>query len=118
LFIPDPDPDFLPIPDPGSSGQKGSGSRIPDQQHWTSQYFTKDKTKENAAPSYQYDGHNSFVSVREVEKKAKTVQSNFIFKLIYVSEKTVLWILSRSDPELFGLLRVDLFLLGYILIFL
>ncbi len=26
LFIPDPDPDFLPIPDPGSRGQKGSGS--------------------------------------------------------------------------------------------
>jgi hypothetical protein len=28
LFIPDPDPDFLPIPDPGSRGQKGNGSRI------------------------------------------------------------------------------------------
>jgi hypothetical protein len=26
LFIPDPDPDFLPIPDPGSRGQKGTGS--------------------------------------------------------------------------------------------
>ncbi len=26
LFIPDPDPDFLPIPDPGSRGQKGNGS--------------------------------------------------------------------------------------------
>jgi hypothetical protein len=25
--IPDPDPEFLPIPDPGSRGQKGSGSR-------------------------------------------------------------------------------------------
>ncbi len=24
----DPDPDFLPIPDPGSRGQKGTGSRI------------------------------------------------------------------------------------------
>ncbi len=28
LFIPDPDPDFFPIPDPGSSGQKGTGSLI------------------------------------------------------------------------------------------
>ncbi len=28
FFIPDPDPDFLPIPDPGSRGQKGTGSRI------------------------------------------------------------------------------------------
>ncbi len=27
-FNPDPDPDFLPIPDPGSRGQKGTGSRI------------------------------------------------------------------------------------------
>jgi hypothetical protein len=26
LFI--PDPDFLPIPDPGTRGQKGTGSRI------------------------------------------------------------------------------------------
>ncbi len=26
LFIPDPDPDFLPIPDPGV--KKGTGSRI------------------------------------------------------------------------------------------
>jgi hypothetical protein len=29
LVIPDPDPDFLPLPDPGSRGQqKGTGSRI------------------------------------------------------------------------------------------
>jgi hypothetical protein len=27
-LIPDPDADFLPIPDPGSRGQKGTGSRI------------------------------------------------------------------------------------------
>jgi hypothetical protein len=26
--IPDPEPDFLPIPDPGSRGQKGTGSRL------------------------------------------------------------------------------------------
>jgi hypothetical protein len=26
--IPDPDADFLPIPDPGSRGKKGTGSRI------------------------------------------------------------------------------------------
>jgi len=30
---PDPDLNFLPILDPGSRGQKGSGSRIPDPQH-------------------------------------------------------------------------------------
>jgi hypothetical protein len=34
LFIPDPDPDFLPIPDPGSRDQKGTGSPDPDSQHW------------------------------------------------------------------------------------
>ncbi len=36
LFIPDPDPDFLPISDPGSKGQKGTVSRIfdPDPQLW------------------------------------------------------------------------------------
>jgi hypothetical protein len=28
LFIPDPDPDLLPIPDPGSRGQKDTGFRI------------------------------------------------------------------------------------------
>ncbi len=28
LFIPDPDPNFLPIPDLGSRGQKNTGSRI------------------------------------------------------------------------------------------
>jgi hypothetical protein len=28
LIIPDPDPVYLPIPDPGSRGQKGTGSRI------------------------------------------------------------------------------------------
>jgi hypothetical protein len=35
--IPDPDADFLPIPYPGSRGQKGTRSRIPDPdpQHWT-----------------------------------------------------------------------------------
>jgi hypothetical protein len=30
LFIPEPDPDFLPMPDPRSRGQKGTWSRIPD----------------------------------------------------------------------------------------
>ncbi len=30
LFIPDPDLEFLPIPDPGSGGQKGTGSWITD----------------------------------------------------------------------------------------
>ncbi len=56
VFIPDPDPgfwvltdpDFLPIPYPGSRGQKGTGSPIPDPQHfskasifslWWLQYF-------------------------------------------------------------------------------
>ncbi len=36
LFIPDPDPDLLPIPDPGSRGLKGARSWIPDldPQHW------------------------------------------------------------------------------------
>ena len=43
--IPDKGADFLPIPDPGSRGQKGTGSRIsdpgsripdPDPQHWLS----------------------------------------------------------------------------------
>jgi hypothetical protein len=29
-FIPDPHLDFLPIPDPGSKDEKGTGSRIPD----------------------------------------------------------------------------------------
>ncbi len=28
MFIRDPDPDFLPFPDPGARGQKGTGSRI------------------------------------------------------------------------------------------
>jgi hypothetical protein len=28
MFIPVPDLDLLPIPDPGSRGQKGTGSRI------------------------------------------------------------------------------------------
>jgi hypothetical protein len=28
MFIPDPDLDFLPTPDPGSRDQKGTGSRI------------------------------------------------------------------------------------------
>ncbi len=28
LFIPDPDSDYLPFPEPGSRGQKGTGSRI------------------------------------------------------------------------------------------
>jgi hypothetical protein len=34
MFIPDPDLDFLPILDPGSRGQKCTGFRIPDPQHW------------------------------------------------------------------------------------
>ncbi len=34
MFIPDPDLDFLPIPDRGSRGQKETGSRFPDPQHW------------------------------------------------------------------------------------
>jgi hypothetical protein len=50
LFIPDPDPDFLPILDPGSRGQKGSGSRTqnPDPQH------CKIPMKFNADPYRRY----------------------------------------------------------------
>jgi hypothetical protein len=35
LFVPDPDPDFIPIPDPGSRGQKGIGSEtiLPPQRY-------------------------------------------------------------------------------------
>jgi hypothetical protein len=33
LFIPDPDPDFLPISVTGSSGQKGTESRIRIRKH-------------------------------------------------------------------------------------
>jgi hypothetical protein len=36
--IPDPDPDFLPIPDPGSLIQGSKRHRIPDPQHCTCQY--------------------------------------------------------------------------------
>ncbi len=38
LFIPDPGSGcwLSPIPDPGSRGQKGTQSRIPDPQHWSS----------------------------------------------------------------------------------
>jgi hypothetical protein len=28
LFTPDPEPNFLSMPEPGSKGQKGTGSRI------------------------------------------------------------------------------------------
>ncbi len=37
--IPNPDADFLLIPDPGSRGQKGTRSRIPDPQHCSSPCF-------------------------------------------------------------------------------
>ncbi len=45
-MIPDHDPDFLPIPDPGSRGQKGTGSQIPgpDPAHWKlhkTHFYTK-----------------------------------------------------------------------------
>jgi hypothetical protein len=30
MFVPDPDLDVSPIPDPESRGQKGTGSRMPD----------------------------------------------------------------------------------------
>jgi len=40
LFIPDPDPDFLPIPDPGSRCQKRH--RMPDPQHWQEVGLTSD----------------------------------------------------------------------------
>jgi hypothetical protein len=34
--VPDPHPDFLTFPDPGSRGQKGTD---PDSQHWLGQLF-------------------------------------------------------------------------------
>jgi hypothetical protein len=34
MFIPDPDLDFLPIPDPDSWSQKGTGSRIRITEEW------------------------------------------------------------------------------------
>ncbi len=47
MFIPDPDLDFLPIPDPGSRGQKGTGSatlsRIP---NWLYTVYSSYRTGE------------------------------------------------------------------------
>ncbi len=40
FFNPDPDPDFLPISDPGSRGQKGTGSRIRNTGFFESPYIT------------------------------------------------------------------------------
>jgi hypothetical protein len=37
MFI--PDLDFLPIPDPSFRGQKGTGFRIPDPQHFNNQRY-------------------------------------------------------------------------------
>jgi hypothetical protein len=54
VSIPDPDPDFSPIPDPGSKGQKCTGSStlpISDTQFYLFQrkslYFGRNRDKEN-----------------------------------------------------------------------
>jgi hypothetical protein len=39
FWIPDPDPDFLPIPDPGSQFQRSKRHRIPDPQHCLYRYM-------------------------------------------------------------------------------
>jgi hypothetical protein len=41
MFIPDSDFDVLPIPDPGSRGQKGNGSRIRNTAYNVSQSLTQ-----------------------------------------------------------------------------
>ncbi len=48
MFIADPDPylEFLPIPDPGSRSQKGTGFRIPDPQHSEGNLSVSPWTKE------------------------------------------------------------------------
>jgi hypothetical protein len=55
LFIPDPDPHFLPILDPGSRGQKGTEYRIPDPQHW---FTNKEERNNSNHTSYKEDNNN------------------------------------------------------------
>jgi hypothetical protein len=50
--IPDPDADFLPIPDPGSRGQKGTGSRIPTTPHPLNTSSHKTAARRPHHPSY------------------------------------------------------------------
>ncbi len=56
LFIPDPDPGFLPILDPGSRGKKGTGSQIsdPDPKHILLQRFCCIRMYEKAQNLYSY----------------------------------------------------------------
>jgi hypothetical protein len=48
MFIPDPDLDFLPIPDPGSRGQKGTGFWILDPDRNTGEKFRSSPFQQNA----------------------------------------------------------------------
>ncbi len=59
-WIPDPDADFLPIPDPGSRGQKGTGSRIPANHPPPPEYLlTQYSCKETSPPLLHTTTHNS-----------------------------------------------------------
>ncbi len=58
--IPDPDADFLPIPDPESRGQKGTGSRIPANHPPPPEYLlTQDSCKESSPPLLHTTIHNN-----------------------------------------------------------
>jgi hypothetical protein len=58
--IPDPNADFLPIPDPGSKGQKGTGSQIPANHPPPPEYLlTQDICKETSPPLLHTTTHNN-----------------------------------------------------------
>jgi hypothetical protein len=66
MFLPDPDSDFLPIPDPGSRGQKGTGSRI--------------RIHNTAGPHWNQCGLRIryIVQNKAFEQYIKVIKSNFI----------------------------------------
>jgi hypothetical protein len=53
MFIPDPELDFLPIPDPGFRGQKGTGSKIRNTVFYI--IFLKNRIKKDLRTNYYTD---------------------------------------------------------------
>jgi hypothetical protein len=79
LFIPDPDLDFLPIQDPGSRGQKDSGSRIQNTAY-------KDRLKELGLTTLEERRHQADMvqTYKIVTGKGGMVNSK---TMVYISDR-------------------------------
>ncbi len=108
--IPDPDADFLPIPDPGSRGQKGTGSRIPANHPPPPEYLlTQDSCKETSPPLLHTTTHNNSTRIHKTTNVPVVFMARYVMILTFLGLNSTCFARAISGPKKVSIFRAHPF---------